>query len=110
MEGGCAALKKNLMERMTPTAGWQTLSPAAQVFGEGNSEFFLTGEWRTETPVWKREQCKQCLLCFPVCPDSSISAAAGKRGDFDFDHCKGCGVCAKVCPFGAISMQTPGLK
>jgi pyruvate ferredoxin oxidoreductase delta subunit len=101
-------LKKNLMEAMTPAAGWRTLSPAAQVFGEGNSEFFLTGEWRTETPVWKREQCKQCLLCFPVCPDSSIPAEGGKRGDFDFDHCKGCGVCAKVCPFGAIAMHQPG--
>ncbi|MDR1245925.1 MAG: 4Fe-4S binding protein [Clostridiales Family XIII bacterium] len=93
---------------MTPGAGWSTLSPAAQVFGEGNSEFFKTGEWRTETPVWNPDQCKQCLLCFPVCPDSSIPVKTGKRGGFDLDHCKGCGICAKVCPFGAISMQLLG--
>jgi Fe-S-cluster-containing hydrogenase component 2 len=44
------------------------------------------------------------LLCFPVCPDSSIPVAGGKRGDFDFSHCKGCAICAKVCPFGAIDV------
>lgn len=100
--------KKNLMEKMTVTAGWKTLTPGAQVFGEGNSVFFNTGEWRTDSPVWHQENCKQCLLCFPVCPDSSIPVGNSKRQDFDFEHCKGCGVCAKVCPFGAISMVKPG--
>ncbi|MDR3294682.1 MAG: 4Fe-4S binding protein [Clostridiales Family XIII bacterium] len=101
-------MSKNLMEKMTVTAGWRDLTPAAQVLGEGNSVYFLTGEWRTETPVWKKEQCKQCLFCFPVCPDSSIPVANSKRDEFDLDHCKGCGICAKVCPFGAISMKAPG--
>jgi pyruvate ferredoxin oxidoreductase delta subunit len=95
------------MEEMTAEAGWRLLTPAAQVFGEGISLHFNTGEWRTDTPAWKPEQCKQCLLCFPVCPDSSIPVEGGKRRDFDFDHCKGCGVCARVCPFGAISMAAP---
>ncbi|MDR0424098.1 MAG: 4Fe-4S binding protein [Clostridiales Family XIII bacterium] len=95
---------RNLMENMTESSGWRDLSPAAQVFGEGNSVFFNTGDWRSETPAWKRDQCRQCLLCFPVCPDSSIPVQGGKRGDFDFGHCKGCGICAKACPFGAISM------
>ena len=53
--------------------------------------------------LWKEEKCKQCLLCYPVCPDTSILVnEEGKRVDFDFDHCKGCGVCVEVCPFKAI--------
>ena len=98
----------NLMEKMTADAGWRELSPAAQVFGGGNSVFFSTGEWRAEAPVWASEKCRQCLLCFPVCPDSSIPVESGKRAVFDIDHCKGCGVCARVCPFGAISMLFHG--
>ena len=53
----------------------------------------------------KEEKCRQCLLCVPVCPDSSIPVSEGKRREFDYDHCKGCGICAKVCPFGAIEMK-----
>lgn len=98
--------KKNLMSEMAETAGWTTLTPGAQVYGEGNSVFFNTGDWRVDTPEWYEDKCKQCLLCFPVCPDSSIPVENSKRKDFDFEHCKGCGVCAKVCPFGAITMAS----
>ena len=52
-----------------------------------------------------KENCKQCLLCAPFCPDSSIPVTAGKRADFDLDHCKGCGICSKVCPKDAITMK-----
>ena len=64
-----------------------------------------TGEWRSDVPVWDASRCKQCLLCAPYCPDSSIPVQAGRRLDFDLDHCKGCGICWKVCPFQAIQMQ-----
>ena len=29
---------------------------------------------------------KQCLLCVPVCPDSSIPVTDGKRAAFDYDR------------------------
>ncbi|MDR0570417.1 MAG: 4Fe-4S binding protein [Clostridiales Family XIII bacterium] len=96
---------KNLMEKITPASGWRELTVGAAVYGEGNSVFFNTGEWRSEDPAWYADKCRHCLLCFPVCPDSSIPVVGGKRRDFDFGHCKGCGICAKVCPFGAISMS-----
>ena len=51
---------------------------------------------------YSKDKCKQCLLCVPFCPDSSIPVSGGRRTDFDFDHCKGCGICVKVCPFDAI--------
>ncbi len=65
----------------------------------------MTGEWRSKIPTWDASKCKQCLLCTPFCPDSSIPVSGGKRSDFDYDHCKGCGICYKVCPFGAIDWK-----
>ena len=82
----------------------QDLTEGLMVFAGGTSKHFKTGEWRTSTPVFHADLCKQCLLCAPVCPDSSIPVVDSKRGEFDYDHCKGCGICAKVCPFDAIEM------
>lgn len=86
---------------------WQDLTEGLQIHEPATSRGFFTGEWRTETPVWDREKCSQCLLCVPYCPDSCIPVQEGRRQEFDYDHCKGCGICAKACPFGAIRMQTP---
>ncbi|MCK9479487.1 MAG: 4Fe-4S binding protein [Firmicutes bacterium] len=85
---------------------WKEISPGGVINEPGNSDKFKTGDWRSVKPVWIKENCKQCMLCFPVCPDSSIPIDEnGKRLDFDFDHCKGCGICAEVCPFSAIEMK-----
>lgn len=86
----------------TPYTG---LTEGLMVFAGGTSKEFKTGEWRTNTPVFLQDKCKQCLLCAPVCPDGCIPVTDSKRGAFDMDHCKGCGICAKVCPFGAIEMK-----
>jgi pyruvate ferredoxin oxidoreductase delta subunit len=83
----------------------QELTEGLMMFAAGTSKEFNTGEWRTNTPVFLADKCKQCMLCAPVCPDSSIPVKDGKRGEFDYDHCKGCGICAKVCPFDAIVMK-----
>ena len=83
---------------------WQDLTEGMIVAGAGTSKDFLTGEWSTRKPEFMEDKCKQCLLCVPVCPDSSIPVKDMKRGAFDYDHCKGCGICVKACPFGAITM------
>ena len=83
----------------------QGLTEGLMLFAGGTSKQFNTGEWRTNTPVFDKELCKQCLLCAPVCPDGSIPVKDGKRTEFDYDHCKGCGICANVWPFGAITMK-----
>ena len=84
---------------------WQELTPGAEIYEPATSKLVMTGEWRVETPDWESSKCKQCLLCVPVCPDSSIPVEDGKRLDFDYDHCKGCGICAAACPFDAIEMR-----
>ena len=94
-----------IYDKIHEQSPWQDITEGNKIFEAATSKDFCTGEWRTATPMWAVERCKQCLLCTPVCPDSSIPVTAGKRKDFDYDHCKGCGICAKVCPFGAISMR-----
>ena len=85
---------------------WEEITPGGTIYDAGNSREFKTGDWRSERPVFYPELCKQCGLCFPVCPDDAIPVGKDmKRLDFNYDYCKGCGICAKVCPFGAITME-----
>lgn len=82
------------------------LTIAGNISDAGNAKKFKTGDWRSQTPIWIEENCKQCGLCFAVCPDDAIPVNKDqKRTDFNYDACKGCGVCAKVCPFKAIEMK-----
>lgn len=81
------------------------LTEGLMIFAGATSKLFNTGEWRTSTPVFHEDKCKQCLLCAPVCPDSCIPVKDSKRGDFDLNHCKGCGICVKACPFNALEMR-----
>lgn len=88
---------------ITSETTWRETTPGGIIIDAGNAEDFLTGDWRSMKPIWHQEKCKQCLLCFPVCPDSSIIVDdEGKMTGIDYDHCKGCGVCAQVCPFKSI--------
>ncbi len=83
--------------------------PAGAVIPEaGNSDDYVTGGWRSERPWRDDDACTQCLLCWIVCPDSSVIVVDEKVTEFDLAHCKGCGICAKVCPVDAITMAPEG--
>ena len=84
---------------------WQEMTTGCEIYEPGTSRLTKTGEWRSRTPKWIESKCKQCLLCVPFCPDSSIPVKDDKREEFDYDHCKGCGICIKVCPFDAIEFK-----
>ena len=96
------SIQAKAINEQTP---WQDLTPGGEIYEGCTARAVRTGEWRSDVPVWDASRCKQCLLCAPYCPDSSIPVQAGRRLDFDLDHCKGCGICWKVCPFQAIQMQ-----
>jgi pyruvate ferredoxin oxidoreductase delta subunit len=100
-----AKMKKDNIALHTLDEKWQDMTPGCTITGNGTSKLFRTGDWRVSKPVFIADKCKQCLLCAPVCPDSSIPVKNGKRLDFDYEHCKGCGICAVNCPFGAIEMK-----
>ena len=92
-----------MIDKNTPA---KDLTPGGDIYEAGNSIEFKTGDWRSTTPKFIQENCKQCGLCFPVCPDDAIPVGKDqKRGNFNYDYCKGCGICAKVCPFKAIVME-----
>ena len=74
------------ISKITEKSQWQDLTVGNQIYGSGTSKAFHTGEWRTQTPVFASDKCKQCLLCVPVCPDSSIPVVDCKRQDFDYDQ------------------------
>jgi pyruvate ferredoxin oxidoreductase delta subunit len=85
------------------TVTWQKMTHGSHIFDAGNAVQFQTGDWRSDTPKFLADKCKQCLLCFPVCPDSAINLNKdGEVTGIDFDFCKGCLVCVKACPFKAI--------
>jgi pyruvate ferredoxin oxidoreductase delta subunit len=77
---------------------WTEVNRGGVVTEPGNSVTYITGTWRTMRPVRDLDQCTQCLICWIMCPDSSITVEDGKVAGFDYDHCKGCGICADQCP------------
>ena len=97
-------------EFINKSTRWQELTEGGNIYQAGNAMEFKTGDWRSIRPIFLSNQCKQCGLCFPVCPDNAIPVNKDlKREDFNYDYCKGCGVCAKTCPFGAIEMKEEGV-
>ena len=88
------------------TVTWQKIEHGSHINRPGNAAEFHTGDWRSVKPVFLKDKCKQCLLCFPVCPDSAIPVnAEGKIDGFDYNYCKGCLACMVVCPFKAIDKE-----
>ncbi|MDR3200499.1 MAG: 4Fe-4S binding protein, partial [Spirochaetales bacterium] len=71
---------------ITEQSLWSDLAPGGEIYESGTSLLVNTGDWRTMIPTFHEDKCKHCMLCVPVCPDSSIPVKDGKRLDFDFMH------------------------
>jgi pyruvate ferredoxin oxidoreductase delta subunit len=84
--------------------GWKEIAPAGVC--SKSSKTFLTGDWKTYTPILDLEKCTNCLTCVMFCPDGAIRWVPDKKAiEFDMSFCKGCGICANECPTKAIEMK-----
>lgn len=70
----------------------------------GNSDLYLTGDWKSERPVFDYDLCNNCGLCFLYCPEGCIQLDEDECYQVDLSYCKGCGICAHDCPRDAIAM------
>ena len=88
----------------TQDKNWKEIAPAGVC--STSSLKFLTGDWKTYTPVRDPAKCTRCLLCVLYCPDGAIHWRPEKSDiEFDYNYCKGCGICAHQCPTSAIAMK-----
>ena len=93
------------MSEINANTPMKDMTIGGNIYEAGNARNFKTGDWRSIKPIYIEEKCKQCGLCFPVCPDNAIPVNKElNREDFNYYACKGCGVCMKACPFNAITM------
>ena len=84
--------------------GWKDIPIGGMITRAGNAEQYKTGGWRVKKPLWSKEKCIQCMLCWVYCPDLAIEIEGKDVAGVDYDHCKGCGICANQCPTKALEM------
>jgi len=93
------------MSELVQKPGWKDIPRAGLILDAGNAEKYETGDWRSVRPVWSRDKCTHCLICWVYCPDVAIIAEGGKVTGIDYKHCKGCGICANECPPKASAIR-----
>lgn len=71
--------------------------------GEGNP--FKPGDKRKSAPMWDKDRCTRCGLCFIYCPDGAVYRCDDGFFDVALEKCKGCKICHSECMFGALSME-----
>ncbi len=78
------------------------LTSSPSIAAVGNSPLRKTGNWRVYRPVWDREVCTRCSICFARCPEGCISLDDEGYPEVDYDNCKGCLICLQECPAEGI--------
>jgi pyruvate ferredoxin oxidoreductase delta subunit len=86
------------MKNLKALKGWKDIPIAGLIDEPSTSLYIKTGDWRTFQPVYKPENCIQCLFCWVYCPDSAIIVKEERVVGINYDYCKGCGICAYECP------------
>ncbi len=83
---------------------WKDLGVGCVVNEPGNASQYKTGDWRSIRPVWDKEKCIRCGVCYLFCPDMAIGKTGEGYFETDLYYCKGCGICVQECITGCIKM------
>ena len=71
---------------------------------QGVVQAFRAGQKVQVLPVWDKDRCIRCGVCYLYCPHGAIVRDADGYFDKDEQLCSGCGVCHRECWFGVIGM------
>jgi pyruvate ferredoxin oxidoreductase delta subunit len=69
------------------------------------TNFHSNEDWKFEKPVWDKEKCIQCGVCYLFCPDGAIRQDSDGYYEADLTYCKGCGICSVQCWTHCITME-----
>lgn len=83
---------------------WHDLEVGCVVKQPGNACQYKTGDWRSQRPVWNKDRCVRCGVCYLFCPDMAVQKTSDGYFEADLYYCKGCGICARECVTGCITM------
>ncbi|HOO72037.1 MAG TPA: 4Fe-4S binding protein [Spirochaetota bacterium] len=95
---------------------WQDVPLGGVIPEGGNAADYETGTWRTWKPVWKEDECINCLTCWVFCPEDAFIlketvTPKGKKKkaikEINYFHCKGCGLCVRECPVNKKGVKKP---
>ena len=92
------------MEITKEILDWQEIEVGGVVTAPGNAAEYKTGDWRTNKPIWDRDKCIKCGVCYVFCPEPAINEVEGGWFEGDMYYCKGCGICARECITQSIKM------
>ncbi len=70
----------------------------------GNAKPFKPGNAVQSLPVWDKDRCIRCGICYLYCPHGAVLREDDGYFDVDKKVCSGCGVCHRECWFGVIGM------
>ena len=89
-----------------PNRTWKEMPRGALVDKPGSAREYRTGDWRSQRPIYDKERCVRCGVCYMYCPDMAIKVKEDGTIEIDTFYCKGCGICARECVTGAFKMIT----
>ena len=89
---------------MEATSKFSKKMVECSLIDKGTVKPFKTGSRKNGLPVWDKDRCIKCGVCYVYCPDGAVQRLDDGFFDVDDKKCKGCGICHRECWFGVICM------